>query len=651
MIMRKLYIAILAFIFCFGTQETNATHLVGGEFLYRFLGEDLAGNNRYEVTLYIYQDCLTGLPDVIAEDNPAYIGIFSRTGQVLLFDSISSNNAIPVPPNFSNECVNNPPATCLRRTRFVKTYVVPKSTSGYRIIYSRCCRNESITNINRPGEVGATYYCDIPPVNIASNNNSAVFKNYPPQIICINNPLAYDHSATDVDGDSLSYELCDAYPGGSRANSKPYPSSGILPSPISVFADIRNNPSYGYRPGYTAQRPMGGSPLIQIDSKTGLLTGTPNLMGRYVVSVCCHEWRGGIIINTVRREFQFVVTNCSKAVVADIPQLSNENNTYIVECKDKTVEFINKSIGGFAYAWDFGVSGATSSDFAPTYTYPDTGTYTVTLIVNKGSTCPDSISRLVKIYPTHTADFEVQGLLCPKTPISFVDRSEATYKPVTNWEWAFGDGATSQVQNPMHSFNVGGDYPVTLTSTTIKGCRDVITKNVKVEAFVPFAGNDTIIVKGERINFKASGGTIYKWTPANNLNVTNIPNPIGFYPDTGMFRYNVHISTPIGCEGDDSIRVWVVNQSSLFVPSAFSPNGDGLNDYLKLLSVGYAKVNFFRIYNRFGQAVFETNDISKGWDGRQNGKTADIGTYFWVISVTDRFGAEEMIKGDVTLVR
>ncbi len=643
-------IILLCIAVCFGITETKATHLVGGEFLYRYLGEDASGNNRYEITLYIYQDCLTGLPDVIAEDNPAYIGIFSRTGQTLLLDSIGSNNAIPVPPNFSNNCVNNPPATCLRRTRFVKTYVLPKSTNGYRIIYSRCCRNESITNINRPGEVGATYYCDIPPVSIASSNNSAVFKNYPPQIICINNPLVYDHSATDIDGDSLSYELCDAYPGGSRANSKPYPSS-TLPSPISVFADIRNNPSYGYRPGYSAQRPMGGSPLIQINPTTGLLTGTPNLIGRYVVSVCCHEWRNGIIINTVRREFQFVVTNCSKAVVADIPQLSNEINTYVVECKDKTVGFINRSIGGFAYAWDFGLPGATSTDFQPVFTYPDTGTYLVTLIVNKGSTCPDSISRLVKIYPTHTADFTVEGLLCPKTPIQFNDKSEATYKPITNWEWSFGDGTNASLQNPVHSFDVGGDYPVQLISTTIKGCRDTVTKSVKVEAFVPFAGNDTVIVKGERINFRASGGTEYTWTPGTNLNATNIATPTGFYPDTGTYRYNVHIKTPIGCEGDDSIRVWVVNQSSLFVPSAFSPNGDGLNDFLKLLSVGYAKVNYFRVFNRFGEAVFQTNDILKGWDGNHKGKKADIGTYFWVMSVTDRFGKDEMIKGDVTLIR
>jgi gliding motility-associated-like protein len=97
--------------------------------------------------------------------------------------------------------------------------------------------------------------------------------------------------------------------------------------------------------------------------------------------------------------------------------------------------------------------------------------------------------------------------------------------------------------------------------------------------------------------------------------------------------------------------VWVVNQASLFVPNGFTPNGDGLNDYLKMLSVGYAKINYFRVFNRWGEKVFETNEIGKGWDGRYKNQMADVGTYFWTLSVNNRFGKEEMIKGDVTLIR
>src|SRR5690606_25662625 len=107
----------------------------------------------------------------------------------------------------------------------------------------------------------------------------------------------------------------------------------------------------------------------------------------------------------------------------------------VVDCRDYDVDFINQSSGGFSYEWDFGVNGAMSNDFEPSFTYPDTGVYVVKLIVNKGTTCPDSMSRLVKVYPTFMPEYEFDGLLCPNTPIQFNDISDATYKPVTSWAW------------------------------------------------------------------------------------------------------------------------------------------------------------------------------------------------------------------------
>lgn len=624
---------------CF-TTSLHATHIVGGEITYKCLG-----NNYYQIRLDIYQDCLTGEPNAIADDTPALIGIFTTSGVPIdAVDSLSPT--IPggelVPPNFSNSCVNNPPPTCVRKVSFTKTYYLPPNNEGYRVFYTRCCRNASILNINKPSETGATYFCDIPASSIATCNNSAYFKNYPPQIICVNNPLFYDHSATDADGDSLSYEFCDSYPGGNYQQPKPNPSP-LLPNSISI------NP--GYRTGFSAAKPMGGNPAVAINPVTGLITGTPNIQGRFVVTVCCNEWRNGKKINTVKREFQFVVTNCSKAVVADIPQLSSQYNTFLVECKTKTVQFLNNSIGGFSYEWDFGVPGATSTEFQPKYTYPDTGIYVVRLYVNKGSTCPDSISKYVKVYPEMHADFEYDGLQCPNTEMSFKDLTDVTYKPVTGWEWYFGDGGVSNEQNPKHTFINGGTYNVKLVASSIKGCIDTVTRPLIVENFQPFAGNDTIIVKGEYINFQATGGIKYEWSPTTNLNFSDVKNPTGYYPDTGKFYYNVHITSASGCQGDDNIMVWVVNQPSIFVPSGFTPNGDGLNDFLKVLSVGYSKIRFFRIFNRWGQVVHETNRFDDPWDGTYKGRKLEIGTYFWMLGVTDRFGTESTMKGDVTLIR
>lgn len=631
----SILIFLLLTAFC---MKALATHIVGGEMTYKCIG-----TNTYRIQLDIYQDCLTGDPQAISQDNPAYITIYTGDGIRYLFDSIGAAGRVTVPPNFKNDCVKNPPPTCLWKQTFIKSYVLPANSTGYRVYYQRCCRNGSIVNIINPGAVGATYSCTIPPQLQATCNNSAVFKNYPPQIICINNPLVYDHSATDADGDSLSYEFCEAYVGGSPNDAKP------IPTPPGAGDSVQ------YAPFFSSKKPMGGNPLIQIDPASGMITGTPNIAGRYVVTVCCHEWRNGAIINTVKREFQFVVTNCSKAVVADIPQLSTDFNTYIVECTGKTVHFQNHSSGGFAYSWNFGVAtdpADTSSAFEPTYTYPDTGIYYVTLVVNRGSTCPDSITRMVKIFPTYKADFSFDGLHCPGTPIQFTDLSQATFKPVTQWSWTFGDGGTSADQNPLHVYDTGHVYNVTLISKSIKGCTDTVTKQLNIEKFRPFAGNDTIIVKGEYIDFKASGGVLYTWTPGTFLNSTTVNNPVGYYPDTGRISYVVHIVSANNCEGDDTVNVQIVGQPSVFVPSGFTPNGDGLNDILRPIGIGYRNVNYFRIFNRWGQQVYFSSRFKIGWDGNnEGGRPADIGTYYWVLSLTDRFGKEQMVKGDVTLIR
>jgi gliding motility-associated-like protein len=631
---------LLLLIFLAASFAAKATHIVGGEVTYKWIT-----GNTYRIRLDIYQDCLNGEPDALRQDNPAYIAIFTGNGTRVITDSIPASSILTVPANFSNDCINNPPRLCLNRETFINNYNLPPNSNGYYVVYQRCCRN-TIVNINDAQSIGATNYAFIPPRSGGeSGNSSAVFKNYPPQIICINNPLVYDHSATDADGDSLTYEFCTAYEGGNPNDAKPVPQSiNFVPVPYSF--------------GYSAINPMNGMPALQIDRKTGLITGTPTMQGRFVVTVCCHEWRKGIMISTVTREFQFVVTNCSKAVVANIPQFSDEFNTYIVQCKGKTVQFVNNSTGANsnpdAYSWDFGVPYLTSDTSHlkdPSYTYPDTGVYRVKLVINRGSTCMDSISRLVKVYPEFHAGFDVQGLHCPKEPIQFINTSASTYQPIVSYLWSFGDSSTSTIESPTHSYSAGGKYFVTLASRNVKGCVDTALHEVDVEQFVPFAGNDTIIVKGEYIFFHASGGSVYTWTPSTYLNNPDIRNPIGYYPDTMRINYVVHIASESGCEGYDTVNVWVVNQSALFVPSAFSPNGDGRNDILRPIGIGYGNVNYFRVFNRWGQQVFYGTKFNDGWDGSYQGARADIGTYYWELSVTDRFGQEQKLKGDAALIR
>lgn len=628
---------VLLLVFVATAWRAQASHIVGGELTYA-----CEGNNTYLITLTLYRDCLDGQQEALRDDVPAYLGIFSLdpSSNLRIVDTtLRPSVDMIIDHGFTNECIDNIPTVCLNKLVFTKRVTLPPNAAGYRVVYTRCCRNASVINIRNPQETGATYTCTIPPpVGQLCNNSASFIDTKPPQIICINNPFTYDHKARDIDGDSLSYEFCNAYSGGSPDNAKPTPNS--LP-PQNVQ----------YQSPYTASRPMLGNPLIRINAITGMITGTPVSLGRFIVTVCCHEWRNGQIINTVQREFQYVVTDCSKKIVAKIPEYSDEQNTYIVECKSRTVKFVNQSEGGKNYLWEFGVGGAISTEFEPTYTYPDTGVYMVKLIVDAGPTCVDSISKIVKIYPTFYANFDFSGDLCPNSEIKFVDKSTTTYPSVVAWDWNFKDGGTSTEQNPTHVFNVGGKYQVRLLSSSILGCKDSSVKEVFIDDSVPFAGNDTVIVKGEYVNFNASGGISYEWIPADLLTNPLIGNPSGFYPDTGRYNYVVKITSVQGCVSRDTMQVLVVNQSALFVPSAFSPNGDGLNDFLKPLGVGYSDVRFFRVFNRFGQMVFNGEDFTRGWDGTFKGRPADVGVYYWLLGVTDRFGKDAQMKGDVTLVR
>ncbi|MBU3676096.1 MAG: T9SS type B sorting domain-containing protein [Chitinophagaceae bacterium] len=635
---QRILLSILLMLFAFSTK---ASHIVGGDITYTCLG-----NNTYEFIVSLYRDCLPpsqggGNPAALESDNPAFITIYNGNN-FYSFDSVYFYDRENIDPNFSNDCVNNPPATCINRIRFKFVKQLPASAFPYTLLMQRCCRNETINNILIPGTTGATYYCTIPP-NIC--NNSANFNNLPPQIICVNNPFVYDHSATDPDGDSLSYEFCDAMKGADPNDPKPVITANQLPALSTV----------NYKTPYTAGQPMAGNPLVNINPITGLITGTPNIQGRFVVNVCVNEWRNGVIINTTRREFQFVVTNCSKAVVAFVPQLPTEPNTYIINCKSKTVSFINNSQGGFNYFWDFGVSAVnndTSNLFQPTFTYPDTGTYKIKLVVNRGSTCPDSIERLVKIYPDFETKFDYSGLLCPNTPIQFVDQSTGTFGTINFWNWSFGDGTGSGIQNPVNSFaNIGQQYNVRLISGNSFGCRDTASRILTVDYVNVFAGNDTIIVKNYNYQFNGSGADNFSWSPSTYLSDANIANPTAVFPDTGLYTYILHGTTNQGCDDYDTIRIRVADGPYITLPNAFTPNGDGLNDFFSILYAGYKKLNYMRIYNRWGELVYQTADFRKGWDGKHKGRDAEVGTYFWIISANNTNDQAEILKGDITLIR
>ncbi|MEO6490676.1 MAG: gliding motility-associated C-terminal domain-containing protein [Ferruginibacter sp.] len=191
-----------------------------------------------------------------------------------------------------------------------------------------------------------------------------------------------------------------------------------------------------------------------------------------------------------------------------------------------------------------------------------------------------------------------------------------------------------------------------LTVTDNYGCNFSVTDDVAITVQPPvpaFAGNDTTAILGVPHQLHASGGSSYLWSPAFPLNSSTVQDPLATLTNDQLFA--VIITDVAGCIGYDTIFVKVYEGPNYYVPNAFSPNGDGLNDVFRAIPVGIAKTDWFRVFNRYGQLMFETSQWLKGWDGRYKGKLQPIGAYVWIVKGKDKKGHVVEDKGTVMLVK
>ncbi|MCY7329158.1 MAG: hypothetical protein LH618_11450, partial [Saprospiraceae bacterium] len=210
MILRRFCPIFLLFFLCASPLALLARHIIGGEITYQCLGEVVAGTTRFRFTMKVYRDCFGGGAPL---DDPAQFAIYRGTYAVnSLFRQFAISNPdvqniVPLPP----DCVSNVPNVCVEQGTYTFTQDLHKLTDpaqSYFVVYQRCCRNESITNIIDPGSIGATYMVEVSYNAQQVCNNSPVFRNFPPIIICNNFPVDFDHSAIDADGDLLVYSFC-----------------------------------------------------------------------------------------------------------------------------------------------------------------------------------------------------------------------------------------------------------------------------------------------------------------------------------------------------------------------------------------------------------------------------------------------------------
>jgi gliding motility-associated-like protein len=243
--------------------------------------------------------------------------------------------------------------------------------------------------------------------------------------------------------------------------------------------------------------------------------------------------------------------------------------------------------------------------------------------------------------------------ICPGTPVDFTATpTDGGAAPSFQWQINGNNTGTNSPEFITGSLIDGDVVSCVLTSSLecaspVRAARDI---SVTVHPNpVVILGPDTAIFYGNSLALNARvAGTIanYQWTPADGLSDPFIADPIASPPDS--ITYHLTVTSTDGCHGYGKITISLLRE--LLMPNAFTPNGDGKNDVFRIPAHVQLALEDFSVYDRWGNAVFRTNDISKGWDGIYGGSHAETGTYVYMIRGSFR-GKRIFLKGTVVLVR
>lgn len=398
-----------------------------------------------------------------------------------------------------------------------------------------------------------------------------------------------------------------------------------------------------------------------------------------VGSIVSHKWdlsgktdTGKVVGNTYfvegARDIQLIVASefgCKDTLVKKL-NINPEPNTGFTAtevCLRDTTKFtdnVTLSTGSIvSYQWVFD-DGYTGTGKNPIHAYNNWGDYSVELIATSDKGCVGNAKNTVTVNPLPRAEiFTPTPDGCQPFEVPFTDLSKVAQTNIIKWSWQFGDKYTDTLQNPTHIYAKWGTYSPTLTVITDKGCRhdstfiDYITVyQLPVANFT--ATPDSVSFFTPQITFTdASTADVVSWDwQMGDGSTFNSQNFVYEYSDTGRYLVDLIVRNQNWCSDSIQKRIFIWPDYTLFIPTAFTPDAGDLNPTFGAEGIFKGIREYeMRIYNRWGEKMFESNSVLQKWDGNYKGEFAPEGVYVYEISIMDYFYRRSNYRGTVLLFR
>lgn len=308
------------------------------------------------------------------------------------------------------------------------------------------------------------------------------------------------------------------------------------------------------------------------------------------------------------------------------------------------------------HSFNYGNNDSIIAQNPPPYSYTSNGDYTILLTVTSDQGCWDTATAMVQVNPNPELSFSVDSV-CFKDSSYFINSSTIASGSIDSWKWLFGNGRTSTLESPSHKYKAIGQYDITLIAVTNKGCKDTL--------FIPGAAKVNPNPKAGFYYVKerswekevdiqyydtSSGAVEWKWD-FSSMGTSTDQNPKLYYDDTLTQFTRLVVTNGFKCRDTSEKVLFIAPDVIYYMPSAFTPNDDNINETFKPIGLAFAINYKFIVFNRWGEIVFETDNPQLGWDGTFNSELVQQDLYFYRLEFVgvDELRHEE--KGSIMILR